>query len=84
MLSPYTSIQGRVVFMKNFAISKIIVKGTIQFHSHDGCITTLHGFHHVPKLRYNLISLGALHEKGFNFSSTSDLMKVFKNAHVKL
>jgi len=33
--------------------------------------------------RYNLISLGTLHEEGFNFSSEGDLIEVFKEAHVK-
>ena len=33
--------------------------------------------------RYNLISLGALQGEGFSFSSKGDLMKVFKEAHVK-
>ena len=36
----------------------------------------------APELRYNLISLGALHREGFCFSSKGDLMKVFKEAHV--
>jgi len=67
--------------VKNFATSKETSKGTIQFH--DGCITTLQDVRHVPESRYNLISLEALHEEGFNFSSEYDLMKVFKNAQVK-
>jgi len=32
---------------------------------------------------YNLISLGTLRGEGFNFSSEGDLIKVFKEAHVK-
>ena len=58
-------------------------EGTIQFYSHDGCITTLQGVHHVPESRHNLISLGALYEEGFNFSSEGDLMEVSKEARVK-
>jgi len=64
--------------MGNSATSKVIGEGTIQFRSHDGCITTLQGVHHVPKSRYNLISLGTLHRKGFCFSSKGDLMEVPK------
>jgi len=60
----------------------VIGEGTIKFRSHDGCITTLQGVRHVPKLRYNLISLGALHKEGFCFSSKGDLMKVSKEAYV--
>ena len=60
----------------------MIDEGTIQFRSHDGCITTLQGVRHVSESRYNLISLGALHREGFYFSSKGDLMKVFKEARV--
>ena len=69
--------------MGNSATSKVIGEGTIQFRSHDGCITTLQGVRHVPESRYNLISLRALHRKGFSFTSECDLMKVYKEAHVK-
>ena len=68
--------------MGNSAISKVIDEGTIQFRSHEGCITTLKGVHHVPESRYNLISLGDLHRGGFYFSSKGDLMKVSKETHV--
>jgi len=44
--------------------------------------TTLQGIRHVPKSRYNLVSLGALHGEGFNFSSESNLMIVFKDVQV--
>ena len=50
--------------MGNFATSKVIGEGTIQFRFHDGYITTLQGIHHVHDSRYNLISLGALQGKG--------------------
>jgi len=46
--------------MGNSSTSKVIDERTIQFRSHDGCITTLQEVHHVPESRYNLISLGAL------------------------
>jgi len=69
--------------MKNSATSKVIVKETIQIRSHDGCITTLQNVRHVSKLRYNLIFLEALYGEEFNFNSEGDLMKDFKDAHVK-
>jgi len=61
----------------------VIDERTIQFHSHDECITILQGICHVPDSRYNLISFRALHREEFGFSSEGDLMKVFKEAHVK-
>jgi len=68
--------------MGNSATSKVIGERIIQFRSHDGCITTLQGVCHIPKSRYNLISLEALQGLGFCFSSKGDLMKVFKEVHV--
>ena len=64
MFSSYTSVQGREVFMRNSATSKMISEGIIQFQSLDRCITTLQGVHHVLDSRYNLISLGSLHRDG--------------------
>jgi len=64
--------------MGNSVTSKVIGERKIQFRSHDGCITTLQGIHYVPESRYNLISLGAIHEEGFSFSSEGDLMEVSK------
>ena len=51
MFSSYTSVQGGEVFMRNSATSKVTGEGTIQFCSHDGCITTLQGIRHVPESR---------------------------------
>ena len=68
--------------MGNPATSKVIGEETIQFQSHDGCITTLQVVRHVFESIYNLISLGALHREGFCFSSKGDLIEVFKEAHV--
>jgi len=69
--------------MENSATSKVIGEETIQFLSHDGCITTLQAVRHIPDSRYNLISFGALQGKGFSFSSESGLIKVPKEAHMK-
>jgi len=68
--------------MEKSATSKVIGEGTIQFQSHDECITTLQGVRHVPESRYNLISLGSIQREGFYFSLKGDLMKVFKKAHM--
>ena len=69
--------------MENSATRKVIGEGIIQFYFHDGCITALQGNHHVSESRYNLISLGAPHGEGFNFSFVGNLIEVFKDTHVK-
>ena len=66
--------------MRNSVVSKVIGEGTIQFHFHDGCITTLQSLRHVPESKYNLIFLRALYGEGFNSSSKSVFMKVLKDA----
>ena len=68
--------------MANSSRSKVVGKGSIQFRRHDGYVTTLHGVSHVPGSRYNLISLGALHQGGFQFRSVGGLMEVSKGARV--
>ena len=68
--------------MGNSATSKVIGEGTIQFRSHDGCITTLQGVCRVPESRYNLISSGAIYREGLCFSLKADRMEVFKETHV--
>ena len=83
MFSSNTSDQGEEVFMENSAMSKMIGERTIQFCSHDGCITTLQGVLHVPESKYNLIPLGAIYGEGFNFSYEGDLIEVFSDARVK-
>ena len=58
-------------------------EGTIQFYSHDGCITTLQGVHHVLESKYNLICFRAQYGEGLNFSSEGDFIEVFKDIQVK-
>jgi len=83
MFSSYTLVQGGAVFMRNYVTSKMIGERTIQFHSHDGCITILQGIRHIFESMYNRIFLEALHGEGFNFNFEGDLMEVFKDTHVK-
>ena len=68
--------------MANSSRSKVVGKGSIQFRSHDGYVTILHGVSHVPGSRCNLISLGALHREGFQFRSDCGLMEISKMACV--
>ena len=82
MFSSYTLVQKGEVFIENSATSKVIGEGTIQFQSHDGCITTLQGIRHILESRYNFISLGALQEEGFCFSLKGDLIEVSKETYV--
>jgi len=48
MFSLYTSVQEGEVSVRNSPTGKVIDEGTIQFRSHDGCITTLEKFVMFP------------------------------------
>ena len=64
IFSSYTSVQGEEVFMKNSTTSNVIDEKTIQFRSHDECITTLQDVCHVLESRYISSLLKPYIEKG--------------------
>ena len=43
---------------------------------HDGFVRALCDVRHVPELKKNLISLGALHANGFGYKTHEDCIKV--------
>lgn len=68
---------------------RVIGEGTVKICSLDGSMITLSCVRHVPESRCNLISLGALYSKGFNFRFVShrlvdSMMPVFNLRQRKL
>lgn len=53
--------------MGNDTKCRVICIGTIRFRMFDGIIRTLVDVRHVVKLKNNLISFKALHQKGYKF-----------------
>ncbi|VFQ72130.1 unnamed protein product [Cuscuta campestris] len=72
----YQTCDGGAVKMANGARSKIAGVGTVQVRMFDGVVRTLTGVKHVPGLKGNLISLGALDSEGCRiFAQGKDLAR---------
>ncbi|KAJ9547247.1 hypothetical protein OSB04_019790 [Centaurea solstitialis] len=56
--------------------------GSMSIKMHDGMVRTLTDVRHVPDMKKNLISLGALDKKGFKYSGGGGVIRVTKGALV--
>ena len=74
----YRLVNSDFVQMDNDASCKVIGIGNIRIKMFDGVVRTLCDVMHVPDLKKNLISLGALNSNGFCYTSESGVMKVSK------
>jgi hypothetical protein len=68
--------------MGNDTTCTIIGMGTIKIKMSDGVVRTLEKVRHIPDMRKNLISLGTLDSKGYNYKSENRIIKVSKGAMV--
>ena len=60
----FQEVDGHIVYMGNHNPCKIVGIGLIKLCNHDGTTRILRDVRYVPKLKKNLISLGALESKG--------------------
>lgn len=67
------------VVLGNNEICTVKGIGNIKFRMNDGSFKILSEVRYVPALRRNLISLGQLEKKGFEFLSRNGNMKIMKN-----
>ena len=74
----YMLVNSGFVLMGNDASCKVIGIGNIRIKMFDGVVKTLCDVRHIPDLRKNLISLGALDSNGFCYKFESGVMKVSK------
>ena len=77
MFSAYAACE-RLIRMENNTANRVIGKGTIQFCMADGRSLTLTKVRHVPSLRKNLIFIGMLDLKGYNFATNGRILRVFR------
>ena len=77
MFSTYAAYE-ELVRMANNKANKVIDKGTIQFCMANGRFLTLAEVRYVSSLRKNLISIGMLDSKGYNFTTSGGNLRVFK------
>src|SRR3954464_14589736 len=76
----YQPCDGGSVLMGNDAACNIIGIGNIRMRMFDGQVRTLSNVRHVPDMRKNLLSLGALEAQGFRFSGEGGVIKVSKDS----
>eukprot|EP00253_Pinus_taeda_P018596 PITA_18596 len=74
----YKSINDGVVYMGNDVTCNIVGIGSIQLQMFDGTTRILTDVRHVPDLRKNLISLGALDSNGYKTVIQGGVMKIYK------
>jgi len=77
-LDDYEEKAGGNVLMGNDAPCKTIGIGSVKIKMHDDVVRTLTNVRHVPDLKKNLISVGALDAKGFICSVEGRVMQVKK------
>ncbi|VFQ82784.1 unnamed protein product [Cuscuta campestris] len=78
----YQTCDGGAVKMANGARSKIAGVGTVQVRMFDGVVRTLTRVKHVPGLKVNLISLGALDSEGCRIFAQGGVLKISRGAMV--
>jgi hypothetical protein len=71
----YKSTEGTDL-MRNDMASKIVGIGTIKVKMYDGIVRTLTEVRHVPELKKNLISTGALDTNGCKIVQENGVLKV--------
>ena len=74
----YRSINDGVMYMGNDVTCNIVGIGSIQLQMFDGTTKLLTDVRHVPDLRKNLISLGALDTNGYKTVVQGGVMKIYK------
>lgn len=80
----YKSNTGGEILMGNNATCKVVGIGSVHIKMWDGVVRTLSEVRHVPALKKNLISLGALDSKGCVIQAEGGALKVKRGSMVIL
>lgn len=78
----YEDINGGTVLMGNNHSCKTVGVGSIRIRMHDGVVRTLKDVRHVPELRKNLISVGALDSGGCKIVTWNGVKEVVRDSLV--
>lgn len=76
----YRSTDGGTVLMGNNHSCKTEGLGSVRIKMHDGVVRTLMDVRHVPELRKNLISVGALDSGGCKIVTWNGVKKVVRGS----
>ena len=80
----FQELDGGVVYMGNDNPCKTVGICSIKLRNHDGSTRILRDVQYVPKLKKNLISLGALESKGLVVTMRDEILKATSGALVIL
>jgi len=80
----FQELNGGVVYMGNDNPCKTGGIGSIKLRNHDGSTRILRDVRYVPKLKKNLISLGALESEGLVVTMRDGILKATSEALVML
>jgi len=80
----YEELNGGVVYMGNDNPCKTVGIGSIRLRNHDGSVRVLRNVRYVPKLKKNLISLGALESNGLVVTMRDGMLRATSGALVML
>ena len=80
----FQEVDGGVVYMGNDHPCKTAGIGSIKLRNHDGTTRILRDVRYVPKLKKNLISLGALESKGLVVMMRDGVLKATSGVLVML
>ena len=83
-LFEFQELDGGVVYMGNDNPCKTVGIGSIKLRNHDGSTRILRDVRYVPKLKKNLISLGALESKGLVVTMRDGILKATSGALVMM
>ena len=78
----YKSTDGGKVLMGNNFSCRVVGIGKVALRNFDGEIMILNNVRHIPDLRRNLISLGALEDEGYGYKSINGNLRVTKGSLV--
>ena len=76
----FEEVDGGTVYMGSGDVSYITRMGSIRLRNYDGSTRVLTDVRYVPKLKKNLISLGALESKGLVVIIRDGVLKVISGA----
>ena len=78
----FEDVHGGQVILGNNKIYEVMGIGTVRIKMHDGVERVLQKVRYIPRLKRNLISLGTLDVKGFNYKASSGVLSVTKGRMV--
>ena len=78
----YEERKGSKILLGDKTSCDVLALGTVKIKMQDGVVRSLSKVRHVPKLRRNLISLGALDREGYSYKAKEGKLLVTQGSMV--